>query len=247
MSADRDRGSARAAERVRGLPGVPSTIRPRAHRKRLASSKHSSWPGQNRRRDRPSTTSQQSARGLALHLEQAPTSTPLTACVSTWIAMALLLKHRFLNVERKAIADLKHLASVTRGLLALADDLGEAADLRALMDERRASIAALNEQERELRSRASAWRQRLPVSSPTRTTKLQPSSAPQRRPVMRRVGFTGGAARRLREATHARRLRTSSRTRRRRQRTRSPLRSRRLNGGLALEPARTIRAPRRQG
>ena len=60
---------------------------------------------------------------------------------------------KVLNVERKAIADIKHLASVTRGLSALADELGEANDLSALFAERKAGVDALAGQERDLTSR----------------------------------------------------------------------------------------------
>jgi vacuolar-type H+-ATPase subunit H len=61
-----------------------------------------------------------------------------------------------LNVERVAVQNIKSLASTMRGLLALADTLGDANDLATLFAERKAAVDLLLGQERELKSRVAS-------------------------------------------------------------------------------------------
>lgn len=61
-----------------------------------------------------------------------------------------------MNIERKAIAEIKYLASLTKGLQALAENLGEAADLETIVQEKRTRIADLTAQERTLTDKIAA-------------------------------------------------------------------------------------------
>lgn len=60
------------------------------------------------------------------------------------------------NPEREAIRNIKLMTGTMRGLMALADQLGEAQDLRATIDEKSAAVAKLLSRELELKSRIAA-------------------------------------------------------------------------------------------